>query len=95
MTGKAIYNDAKQHTHGVTALVCACCEQVVGVVNVGEALRMMQADEPYICRKCMTTLPVETVEVLLDTEAADWQWYQTMTDGLMTAMGIVEVGHVA
>lgn len=87
MTGKAIYNDAKQHTHGVT--------EVVGVVNVGEALRMMQADEPYICRKCMTTLPVETVEVLLDTEAADWQWYQTMTDGLMTAMGIVEVGHVA
>lgn len=95
MTGNGISRGATQSTRGVTTLVCACCEQVVGVVNVGEALRMMQADEPYICRKCLTTLPVETVEVLLDTEAADWQWYQTMTDGLMTAIGIVEVGHVA
>lgn len=87
MTGKGIYSDAKQSDHGVTALVCACCEQVVGVVNVGEALRMMQADEPYVCRKC-ERLPIETVEVLLDTEAADWQWYQAMTDGLMTALGV-------
>ena len=87
MTGKGIFSEAVQSNHGVTALVCACCEQVVGVVNVGEALRMMQADEPYICRECLR-LPVETAGVLLDTAAADWQWYQQMTDGLMTALGV-------
>jgi hypothetical protein len=38
---------------GVGPLVCAVCEQVVGVINVDALAMMLGADECYCCSRCM------------------------------------------
>lgn len=46
---------------GVTGLVCAVCDQVVGAINEEALERMLEDDEIYICRACEARDDIETV----------------------------------
>ena len=82
MTGKAVLS--QNLVGGVTALVCACCGQVVGMVNVVDAFRMIKEDESYICKACMGQ-PEEQIEQTLAAGDTDFLWTTAMLDGLMEA----------
>jgi uncharacterized protein YlaI len=46
---------------GVTGLVCAVCDQVVGAINEDALERMLEDDEIYICHGCEARDDIETV----------------------------------
>lgn len=83
MTGKGIVGE--NSGSGVTPLFCASCGQAVGIVNVDEAMRMIQTGEAYICNRCMA-LPEAAVVEELSGIHADYDWTLAMLGGLQAAV---------
>lgn len=46
---------------GVTGLVCAVCDQVVGAINFEAMERMLDTDDVYICTRCEARTDIEVV----------------------------------
>jgi hypothetical protein len=49
---------------GVWPLVCAVCEEKVGVINAAAMLRILEVADIYICAACSATAPENIEETL-------------------------------